>query len=55
MLVGKDVRATDEQNGTLVEFIPNAKYGAFDKERVDDIIDEYLSSGVHFHRIQLSH
>ena len=55
MLVGKDVRATDEQNGTLVEFIPNAKYGAFDKERVGDIIDEYLSSGVHFHRIQLSH
>ena len=55
VLVGKDVRATDEQNGTLVEFIPNAKYGTFDKERVDDIIDEYLSSGVHFHRIQLSH
>ena len=55
MLVGKDVRATDEQNGTLVEFIPNAKYGTFDKKRVDDIIDEYLSSGVHFHRIQLSH
>lgn len=48
MLVGKDVRATDEQNGTLVEFTPNAKYGIFDKERVDGIIDEYLSSGATF-------